>query len=81
MTIEDHIWNLTTKKLSNEASEQELLELDSLLQQYPDINRDIEQLFNWWYYDEERNPIDRGEFLFNKIQERIKQAEQKDRKQ
>jgi hypothetical protein len=75
MNMEDHILNLATKKLSDEASEQELQELDNLLQQYPDISLHIKQLFNWWYYDEEQNNIDRSELLFSKIQEKIKQAE------
>jgi hypothetical protein len=75
MNMEDHILNLATKKLSDEASEQELQELDNLLQQYPDISLNIKQLFNWWYYDEEQNNIDRSELLFSKIQEKIKQAE------
>jgi putative ABC transport system permease protein len=75
MNMEDHIFNLATKKLSDEASEQELRELDNLLQQYPDISHNIKLLFNWWYYDEEQNNVDRSELLFSKIQEKIKQAE------
>jgi hypothetical protein len=75
MNMEDHVLNLATKKLSGEASEQELQELDNLLQQYPDISLKIKQPFNWWYYDEEQNNIDRSELLFSKIQEKIKQAE------
>jgi putative ABC transport system permease protein len=73
--MEDHIFNLATKKLSDEASEQDLRELDNLLQQYPDISLKIKQLFNWWYYDEEQNNMDRSQLLFSKIQEKIKQAE------
>lgn len=46
MNMEDHIFNLATKKLSDEASEQDLRELDNLLQQYPDISLKIKQLFN-----------------------------------
>ena len=80
MNIKDHILNLVTKKLSDEASEQELQELDNLLQQYPDISLKIKQLFNWWYDDEEQNNIDRGELLFGKIQEKIKQAEKNNQK-
>ena len=75
MNMEDHIFNLATKKLSDEASEQELRELDNLLQQYPDISLKIKQLFNWWYYDEEQNNMNRSQLLFSKIQEKIKQAE------
>lgn len=75
MNMEDHIFNLATKKLSDEASEQDLRELDNLLQQYPDISLKIKQLFNWWYYDEEQNNMDRSQLLFSKIQEKIKQAE------
>jgi len=80
MNMEDHILNLVTKKLSDEASEQELQELDNLLQQYPDISLKIKQLFNWWYDDEEQNNIDRSELLFSKIQEKIKQAEKNNQK-
>jgi putative ABC transport system permease protein len=80
MNMEDHIFNLATKKLSDEASEQELKELDNLLQQYPDISLKIKQLFNWWYNDEEQNSIDRSELLFSKIQEKIKQAERNSQK-
>jgi putative ABC transport system permease protein len=78
--MEDHIFNLATKKLSDEASEQELKELDNLLQQYPDISLKIKQLFNWWYYDEEQTNIDRSVLLFSKIQEKIKQAERNNQK-
>lgn len=80
MNMEDHIFNLATKKLSDEASEQELKELDNLLQRYPDISLKIKQLFNWWYYDEEQNNIDRSELLFSKVQEKIKQAERNNQK-
>ncbi|MGF7042228.1 hypothetical protein [Mucilaginibacter lappiensis] len=78
--MEDHIFNLATKKLSDEASEQDLRELDNLLLQYPDISLKIKQLFNWWYYDEEQNNIDRSQLLFSKIQEKIKQAEKNNQK-
>ena len=75
MTIKNHIWNLATKKIASEISEQELLELDNLLEQHPVTGRKIQQLFNWWFYDENQNPIDRGEHIFNKIKEKIKAAE------
>jgi putative ABC transport system permease protein len=75
MNMENHIWNLATKKLSDEASEQELRELDNLLQQNPDIYLTITQLFNWWHYDEEQNLANRSELLFSKIKAKIRQAE------
>ena len=75
MSIENRIWDLASKKLADEASEQELHELDELLQQHPAISRKIQQLFNWWFYDEEQNAVNRSEHIFNKIKEKIKQAE------
>ncbi|MDB5144637.1 MAG: FtsX-like permease family protein [Mucilaginibacter sp.] len=47
MNTEDHIWNLTVKKMTNEASCQELKELEGLLQQNPLIKAKLTMLFNW----------------------------------
>ena len=76
MTIEDHIWELATKKLANEASEKELDELDTLLLQHPHMSRGITQLFHWWHDDDEQNVTDKSELLFNKVKQKIKQAEE-----
>lgn len=76
MTIEDHIWNLATKKLANEASEKELDELDTLLLQHPHMSRGITQLFHWWLYDDEQTVTDKSELLFSRIKQKIKQAEE-----
>ncbi len=45
----DFIWNLMARKFSGEASEQELLELDKLLQENPDENYSLELLHDIWH--------------------------------
>jgi len=75
MNTEDHVWNLATKKLANEASEEELRELNALLQENPDLNNTIKLMFDWWDNDEKQKVENNSHFLFKKIQEHIKAAE------
>jgi putative ABC transport system permease protein len=75
MNTEDHVWNLATKKLANEASEEELRELNTLLQENPALNNTVKLMFNWWDNDEKQKVENNSHFLFKKIQEHIKTAE------
>ena len=43
MTV-DHIWLILGKKLSGEASPEELEELEKLLRQYPDLHYPIQNI-------------------------------------
>jgi putative ABC transport system permease protein len=72
MNIEDHILALVTKKLANEASEDELHELSKLLQQYPDINNNIKIMTEWWHDDAGQNTDEQSYLCFQKIMARIK---------
>lgn len=74
MNIENHIWNLVTKKLVNEASEEDLEELNELLQQNPDIHDTIKPMFKWWYEDR-RHETEYNNSLFKKVLERIKDGD------
>lgn len=71
----DHVWNLATKKLANEASEEELRELNALLQENPALNNTVKLMFDWWDNDEKQKVENNSHFLFKKIQEHIKTAE------
>jgi hypothetical protein len=74
MIIKHRIWKLLTKKLSDEASEQELNELNGLLRQHPNIDHDVKWMFDWWQ-DEEKKIDNQHGSLFSKIQKQINQAE------
>jgi putative ABC transport system permease protein len=75
MRIEDQIWNLVIKKLTDEASEQELHELNELLKQNPDINNTVKLMFSWWQPDEHEETEDHSYALFKKVLNQIKDAE------
>ena len=49
MDVENRIWNLVTEKLANEASEEDLDELNELLRQNPNIHNTMKPLIKWWY--------------------------------
>ena len=68
MNIPNSIWRLVTRKLANEATEEELCKLDQLLKQYPDIHNAIMHLTEWWS-DEHNSESDH--FSFEKILKRI----------
>ena len=72
MNIEDHIFALVAKKLSNGASKEELRELDVLLQQHPDIHNRVKLIAEWWQGDEEHDIEANSYFRFQKVVERIK---------
>jgi putative ABC transport system permease protein len=72
MDIEDHILNLVTKKLANEASEKNLDELNELLQQNPEIHDAVKLIFEWWHNDQEQKTEYNSYSLFKKVLEQIK---------
>jgi hypothetical protein len=51
--MEDYIWMLVTKKMANEATGEELDELDNLLKQNPIAHNSLKLLFDWWDTDDE----------------------------
>jgi putative ABC transport system permease protein len=71
MNTEDHIWNLVTKKLANEASEKELDELNELLKQNPDIHSRVKFISEWWHDDREQKTAPNDYLRFQKVLERI----------
>jgi transmembrane sensor len=48
---EDFIWNLIAKKLSDEASEVELRELEKLLRENPDLHYPVQTIIDLWTSD------------------------------
>ena len=72
MNTEDHIWELVAKRLANEATEEELQELDQLLKQYSSIDKRVKVMVDWWHQDDPDEIARRGSLLFQKIKERIK---------
>jgi hypothetical protein len=61
---------LVTKKMANEATGEELGELESLLKQNPIAYNSLKLLFDWW--DNEDEPAeDNAHLQFKKILERI----------
>lgn len=77
MNMEDHIWHLVIKKLTHEASEQELQELDELLKENPEINGSVKLMLKWWQPETDHTEEEHSYFLFKKILSRIKEVEAK----
>ncbi|WP_419701020.1 ABC transporter permease [Mucilaginibacter sp. NFX135] len=75
MNTEDRIWNLVIKKLTHEASGQELQELNALLKENPDFNNSVRFMLEWWQPGTAQESGDYSYFLFKKILKRIKEAE------
>jgi ferric-dicitrate binding protein FerR (iron transport regulator) len=48
---EDYIWNLIAKKLSDEATEAELSELEKLLRENPDLHYPVQNIMDLWFSD------------------------------
>jgi putative ABC transport system permease protein len=74
MNLDDHVWNLASKKLANEASEKELGELEALLAENPELHSQLKLMSKWWD-DGEEKPAGNGLVLFSKIQAKIKDIE------
>ncbi|WP_184546935.1 hypothetical protein [Mucilaginibacter sp. FT3.2] len=71
MDIEEHVWQLATKKLANEASEDELRELDLLLLENPELKTSLILLFNWWQQEQPGGETN-SHLLFERILKKIK---------
>lgn len=74
MNLDDHVWNLASKKLANEASEKELQELNALLAENPVLHSQLRLMSKWWDYGEEKPKSD-SSALFGRIQAKIKDME------
>jgi putative ABC transport system permease protein len=74
MNLDDHVWNLASKKLANEASEKELQELNALLAENPELHSQLKLMSKWWG-DGEEKPKSDSSALFGRIQARIKDIE------
>jgi putative ABC transport system permease protein len=75
MNTEDCIWHLLIKRLTHEASERELRELDTLLHENPDFKNSVRLMLEWWEPKTEQTQEDQSYFLFKKILNRIKESE------
>ncbi|UOE50478.1 ABC transporter permease [Mucilaginibacter sp. SMC90] len=74
MNLDDHVWNLASKKLAREASDEELRELNALLAKNPELHSQLKLMSKWWDEGEEK-PENEGSALFDKIQAKIKDIE------
>lgn len=48
---QEYIWNLIAKKLSEEASESDLLELERLLRENPELHYPVQTIMDLWTSD------------------------------
>ena len=56
-TDANRIWKLLAKKLTDEATREDLLELKKLQGLYPEICHRAVLIMNWWYLDKIREQI------------------------
>lgn len=70
MNPENDIWMHLANKLANEATENEVRELDELLLLKPDILERTSIVFEWWQSGQVQN----DDRIFKKILERIKEG-------
>lgn len=77
MSTKDRIWALAAKRVNDEASIEELQELDKLLKEYPGTDWQIKVIADWWREDIEEEITRRGALIFEKIKERIRTMENK----
>ena len=52
---QDHFWNLLAKKLSGEASEEEVKELALLIKTYPELSYAAQQVADIWHLEQPEN--------------------------
>ncbi|HTI59109.1 hypothetical protein [Mucilaginibacter sp.] len=72
MDPEDGIWKGMANKLADEATENELRNLDRLLQQYPGLRGRAERLSEWWQNGKGQQQNEGR--LFEEVLKRIKPA-------
>jgi len=75
MSTNDRIWALVAKRVNDEASIEELQELDKLLKEYPGTDWQIKVIADWWREDIQEEIAARGALIFEKIKEKIKANE------
>jgi transmembrane sensor len=69
---QDHIWNLIAKKLSGEATEPELRELEKLLRENPELHYPVQTIMDLWSSDMQFDQQEAHE-AFNRHIERMKE--------
>ncbi|SHM44799.1 hypothetical protein [Mucilaginibacter sp. OK098] len=77
MNIEDQIWELVAKKLTKEASKEELRRLDTLLWENPKFYHVLKLMFEWWDDGGVLSELEDEEnyWLFAKVMTSIKDTE------
>lgn len=75
MNIENRIWALVAKDLANEASKADLQEMDEMLKRYPDTDKMVKTIADWWRQDSQEEMERRGAALFERIKATIKAME------
>ncbi|MFT3823109.1 MAG: ABC transporter permease [Chitinophagaceae bacterium] len=76
MEERDHIWNLAAKKLSGEATAEELEELQQLLQQHPEMVASIGVLSAIWKPSDQKIDEAETENAFNRHMHRMEKLEE-----
>jgi hypothetical protein len=77
MSTKDRIWALVAKRVNDEASIEELQELDKLLKEYPGTDWQVKIIADWWREDIQEEIAARGALLFEKIKEKINAKEER----
>jgi transmembrane sensor len=72
------IWNLIAKKLSKEASPQELIDLENLLRENPELHYPAQTIIDFWNVNSDQNK-DEASKAFEKHLERMRLQESHDR--
>jgi transmembrane sensor len=72
------IWNLIAKKLSKEASPQELIDLENLLRENPELHYPAQTIIDFWNANADQNK-DEASKAFEKHLERMRLQESPDR--
>ena len=67
----DRIWLLVTNKLANEANEDELIELNNLSEQNPDLELAVKTLSDYWNDNKDCDTLTNSGALFNKIKAKL----------
>lgn len=74
MNIGGHILKLAVKKIMNEASEEELRELDALFEQEPEVRNQLKIFFDWWYAGQTGEIHTGDDSLFKRTMKKINNA-------
>ncbi len=70
--IDDRIWLLVSNKLANDATQEELTELNCLLKENPEANENVKLMLDWWDAENKESVSPNSFFVFQDILKKIK---------